>query len=238
MFCLMTAPLSHAALGAEPSEPVSYYNDIRPIFQARCHGCHQPAKSKGDYVMTAHDQLLAGGDSGDKAIVPGDVEGSTLVELITPLFGEAEMPQKDDPLSDTEIDLIRRWIDQGARDDTPENALQKHDMDHPPVYTSAPVISSMDYSPDGELLAVSGFHEVLLLKADGSERVARLVGMSERVQSLSFSPDGTRLAVTGGLPGRMGEAQVWDVAKRELLVSAPTTFDTLYGVTWSPDGTT
>ena len=40
---------------------VSYDTQIRPIFQARCHGCHQPAKAKGDYVMTTFKQLIAGG---------------------------------------------------------------------------------------------------------------------------------------------------------------------------------
>ncbi|MBX6311698.1 MAG: DUF1553 domain-containing protein, partial [Isosphaeraceae bacterium] len=97
-------------------------------------------------------------------------------------------------------------------------------------------ISALDYSPDGQLLAVSGFHEVLLWKADGSELVARLVGLSERIESLRFSPDGQRLAVSGGLPARMGEVQVWDVAKRKLMLSVPVTFDTVYGVSWSPDG--
>ena len=75
------------------------------------------------------------------------------------------------------------------------------------------------------------------MSGDGAKLVARLVGLSERIESVRFSPDGTRLAVTGGLPGRMGEVQVWDVAKRKLLLSVPVTFDTLYGASWSPDGT-
>ena len=66
--------------------------------------------------------------------------------------------------------------------------------------------------------------------------VGRLVGLSERIESLRFSPDGKRLAVTGGLPARLGEVQVWDVAKRKLTLSVPVTFDTVYGASWSPDG--
>ena len=89
-------------------------------------------------------------------------------------------------------------------------------MDHPPEYTRLPVIPALAFSPDGSLLAVAGFHEVLLWKADGSELVGRLVGLSERIESLAFSPDGKKLAVTGGRPARMGEVQVWDVAKRKL----------------------
>ena len=57
------------------------------------------------------------------------------------------------------------------------------------------------------------------------------------IESLAFSPDGKKLAVTGGLPARMGEVQVWDVAKRKLALSVPVTYDTVYGVSWSPDGT-
>src|SRR5205823_11311131 len=62
-------------------------------------------------------------------------------------------------------------------------------------------------------------------------------GLAERIQSVRFSPDGKRLAVAGGLPCRMGEVQVWDVAKRQLLLSHTLGFDTLYGLSWSPDGT-
>ena len=110
-------------------------------------------------------------------------------------------------------------------------------MEHPPEYTRLPVIPALAFSPDGSLLAVAGFHEVLLWKADGSELVGRLVGLSERVESLAFSPDGKKLAVTGGRPSRMGEVQVWDVAGRKLALSVPVTYDTVYGVSWSPDGT-
>jgi WD40 repeat protein len=42
-------------------------------------------------------------------------------------------------------------------------------------------------------------------------------------------------AVAAGNPGIFGELQIWDVAKRRLLLSVPVTFDTVYGVSWSPD---
>jgi WD40 repeat protein len=85
-------------------------------------------------------------------------------------------------------------------------------------------------------LAVSGYHEVLLYKVDGSGLVGRLIGLSERVQSLAFSPDGKLLAVTGGSPSRFGEVQIWEVATRKLKLSLPVTHDTVYGVSWSKDG--
>jgi WD40 repeat protein len=230
-------------VGAEPlkegksAKPVSYYNQVRPVFQAHCQGCHQPAKAGGGFVMTAFDKLLAGGETKLAAIVPKKPDESHLIEQITPQNGKAEMPQGKPPLSQVEIDLVKRWIAEGAADDTPQNARARYDAAHPPVYTRPPVIAAIDFSPDGSLLALAGFHEVLLWKADGSEIVARLIGLSERIESLRFSPDGKQLAVTGGLPGRMGEVQVWDVAKRKLILSVPVTFDTVYGASWSPDGT-
>lgn len=234
---LLTAhPSAVAEEAPSPDGALSYYRDIRPIFQASCHGCHQPAKAKGKYIMTEFSALVKGGDGGEPAIVPGKPDESFLVEQITPHDGKAEMPPKDDPLAGPEIEKIRAWIAQGAADDTPENAGQPYTMESPPKYERLPVVTSLDYSPDGSLLAASGFHEVILHRADGSGIEARLVGLSERVESVRFSPDGKWLAVTGGSPGRMGEVQVWDVAKRELDLSVTQTFDTLYGASWAPDG--
>lgn len=227
---------SAQAAEKKADKPVSYYKQVRPILQAQCQGCHQPAKPKGGYVMTDYVKLLAGGDSEGKAIVPKSVTESALIRQITPKDGKAEMPKGSKPLHEVEIELISKWIAEGAIDDTPENAKARYDMENPPVYTRSPVVTALDFSSDGQYLAVAGFHEVLLHKADGSGLVARLVGLSERIEAVRFSPDGKKLAVTGGLPGRMGEVQVWDVEKRKLDVSVPVTFDTVYGAAWSPDG--
>ena len=234
VFCLSASV--HSSGADETASSISYYSQIRPIFQSHCQGCHQPAKAGGAYVMTDFVQLITGGESGDAAIAPEKPDESYLMDLISPVDGEAEMPKGKAPLSQTELDLIRRWIAAGAHDDTPDNAKERFDVDHPPLYSRQPTVTSLDYSPDGSLLAISGFHEVLLHKADGSGLVARLVGLSARIESVAFSPDGTRLAVTGGLPERTGELQIWDVAKKALQLSIPLTYDTVYGASWSPDG--
>ena len=235
---LITVSPSSFVFGAEEDQvnTISFYNDIRPIFQANCQGCHQPSKARGKYIMTDFEKLIQGGESGESAIIPGDPQNSYLVEVITPIDGEAEMPQKADPLHETEIALINKWVLQGAKDDTPDGAKQKFTAENPPEYIQPPVVTALDYSPDGSLLAVSGFHEVLLNKADGSAIESRLVGLSERIESISFSPDGKKIAVTGGLPARMGELQVWTTDSRKLSISVPVTYDTIYGGSWSPDG--
>ena len=261
---------------AKPAAKVSYYREVRPILQANCQGCHQPAKAKGGFVMTEFKKLLAGGDNEGAAIVPQHPEKSSILKMVTPQDGDVRMPKGKTPLTETEVAVLSAWIEQGAEDDTPPDAQRHYDAQHPPIYSRRPVITSLDFSPDGTLLAVAGFHEVLLYqnspksnsdksragvqgpksgvqspesrvqspqskvqgpksKDEGMELAGRLIGLSERIQSLRFSPDGNWLAVAGGDSARMGEIQVWDVAKRKLTVSAPISYDTLYGVSWSPD---
>ena len=220
--------------------PVSYYRDIRPVFQARCFGCHQPAKAQGALDMTNFQGLLDGGDSEEPVVVANEPDEGTLLEMIVSQDGDrAEMPKDGNPLNKDQIALIRRWITEGAKNDTPESDSAIYDADHPPKYQSQPVLTSLDFSPDGKLLAVSGYHEVLLHEIDSSGKTklaGRLVGLSERIESALFSPDGKRLLVTGGSPGRMGEVQIWNVADRELERSESVTYDTIYGASWSPDG--
>ncbi|MCX7430859.1 MAG: hypothetical protein NTY17_07645, partial [Planctomycetia bacterium] len=231
-------PLEATAAEATPPA-VSYHRQIRPILQANCQGCHQPAKPEGGFVMTDVALMAKPGDSGSVGIVPGRPDESHLIAQITPdSSGQVEMPKSGKPLAAADIALIRQWITQGAKDDTPASAGQRVDKDHPPVYSRQPVITSLDFSPDGTLLAVSGFHEVLLFdvsKAAVPEApVRRLVGLAERIERVRFSPDGSKLAVTGGNPARMGEVQIWNVADGTLVRSVPVTFDTIYGGSWSP----
>jgi len=218
---------------ASPPKPVSFYRQVRPILQRQCSGCHQPAKAGGKLIMTSHAALLAGGEQGDTVVV-GKPDDSLLIELIS--GDKPQMPQKAAPLGKEQVALIARWIQEGAKDDTPLGVQDNIGPDHPPVYHNAPVISALAFSPDNQWLAVSGFREVVLYKADGSELVARLVGQSQKITSVTFSPDSKLLAVTGGNPGLVGEVQFWDVATRKLLRTATTTSDTLFGGRFSDDG--
>lgn len=219
-----------------PSE-ISYFKQVLPILRAKnCTGCHQPAKRGGEYVMTEFAGLLKGGESGSAAVVPGKPAESELLAQITPKDGKAAMPKEAPPLTDAEVALIKTWIEQGAKNDTPASNMHQYDAAHPPEYLAPPVLKAVKFSPAGDLLAVAGYHEVLLHKPDGSGLVARLVGQSERIEAIAFSPDGSLLAACGGSPGRFGEVQIWDVAKRELKLSKVVGYDTIYGVSFAPNG--
>ena len=107
------ALLSGGTQGADPAPAVSYFRDVRPIFQARCQGCHQLAKAEGGFVMTEVPRMLAAGDSGTAGVAAGRPAESELVARITPdAAGHAEMPKEGPALTAAELEL-----GSGPRDD-------------------------------------------------------------------------------------------------------------------------
>jgi mono/diheme cytochrome c family protein len=221
-------------LAGQPT-PVSYYNDIRPVLQRSCQGCHHPGAKMSGLVLTEYEGILQGGQKHGPALRPGAADESPILAYLSGK-NEPRMPMGGEPLPGEQIELIRRWIEQGATDDTPASARGPQIPTEPPVYHQPPLINALAYSPDGSLLAVGGYKEILLHKADGSAIEARLLGKSDRILSLAFTPDGKTLVAAGGAPARFGEVQIWDVASRKLLRSVMETNDTLFGGSISPDG--
>jgi mono/diheme cytochrome c family protein len=94
---------------------VSFSNDIAPIFAATCNECHG-AEVDGEIVteaqldLTSYEAVMAGSEFGE-VIVPGDPDESYLLESVV----TGDMPEDGDPLSEDQIDLIRRWIIEGAK---------------------------------------------------------------------------------------------------------------------------
>lgn len=212
--------------------PVSYHKQIWPILQAKCQGCHQPASPGGKLVVTSFAEFLKGGEHG-AGFLAGKPDTSLVMDY---LIGKRTLMPKGGPaLPPEQIALFKRWIAEGAKDDTPATK-DPINAAHPPVYVNPPVITALAFSPDGQTLAVSGYRETLLHHADGSGLIARLVGQSQKIQSLTYSPDGKMLAAVGGSPARFGEVQFWDTAKNQEINAVQTTFDTLFGGAFSPDG--
>src|SRR5438034_5086588 len=105
--CLITAAAAAENPGAKATPAkVSYYRDVRPILQANCQGCHQPAKAKGGYVMTEFKRLLAGGDNEGAAVVPEHADKSSILKMVTPKDGEVRMPKGKTPLAEADVALI------------------------------------------------------------------------------------------------------------------------------------
>lgn len=217
---------------AAADAPVSWYREVTPIFKRACNGCHNPNKLKGEVDTSTYAGFLKPGKHGPN-FVAGDAAKSLVLEQIG--GNEPDMPKEGDPLSAAEVALIERWVREGAHDDTPEDAYSTR-LSAPPVYSTPPVTAAMAASTDGRWIAVSGYHEVFILDAATLETRSRLIGESPRVDSLAFSPDSKRLAMSGGAPARFGEIQVWEVGTTNQLKAWKIGGDSLFGVSWSPDG--
>ncbi|TWU18640.1 DUF1549 domain-containing protein [Allorhodopirellula heiligendammensis] len=235
LISLILSPAGSASDVPLVEQPVSFQADVLPLLRTKCFGCHQGAKQLGEYQMTEFAGLLRGGESGETAIVPGDAEASYLITQIVPVGGIAEMPKSpQQPLAPAEIELIRRWINEGANNDLVATG-PRYTSANPPQYLGPPTIPSIDLSPDEKTLAIAGNYEVILLDSASGKQLSRLVGMSPRINSVAFSHDGASLAAVGGTPGEVGELQVWNVETGQLQLSKTITYDTLTGVSWSPD---
>ncbi len=68
-------------------------NRIAPLLERRCLSCHNDSQHEGDFSLQSSQTAMA-----DGYIVPGDIEGSHLLQLITSENGRAEMPKDSDPL--------------------------------------------------------------------------------------------------------------------------------------------
>ena len=206
-----------------------FTNDIRPLLQRHCQGCHQPASKASDLDVTSFSALMKGGKRGP-ALVAGKPDESLALRYITGAM-QPRMPMGQPALKTEEIDSFRAWILDGAKDDSSEEVISTG----PIIYSQPPVITALRFSPDGSTIAVSGNREVLLHKADGSAIVHRLAGKAERILSLAFSKDGSLLVAGGGTPAQFGEVQIWDTAKGKLLRSTSLTNDTVFGASLAPD---
>jgi len=107
--------LSQAELPLPATRAVDFVADIQPIFAKHCTECHGPDKQKNGYRLDVRETAMKGGDSGVPAIIAGKGAESPLVRLIAGLIPDSPMPPKGPRLSETEVGLIRAWIDQGAR---------------------------------------------------------------------------------------------------------------------------
>ena len=92
---------------------VDFKKDIQPLLKKHCYECHNADTQEAGLRLDNRDDALAGGDSGD-VINPDDSSASILVNYIAGTDPNVVMPPEGDKLTDEQIGLFRKWIDDGA----------------------------------------------------------------------------------------------------------------------------
>jgi hypothetical protein len=98
-----------------PSQKIDFNTQVKPIFNKKCISCHGGVRKKADYSLLFREEALAPAKSGKRAIIPGNASGSELIKRITDSDPDERMPYKHDPLSASEIKILKKWINQGAQ---------------------------------------------------------------------------------------------------------------------------
>ena len=222
---------------------VSFSHDIAPILLKRCTGCHGERTNQGGYRAHNFQSLLKPGASGLAPIVAGKPTESLLFQRIVTRIKPIRMPKSDDPLSPAQVELLRRWIAEGAQYDAADKAAPLKSLlgprqhpDSPTVYRAAVPVMAVAFAPGGKEIAVGGYYEVTVWNVETGALVRRWQHLPERIQALAFSRDGKELLVAGGTPGEYGELAVVDTATGLRSKVLDTFNDIVLAAVFSPDG--
>ena len=116
LFYTLTQPSAPSPEDEAHAEQLFVY-EVFPILQEKCFACHgdDPKEIEGDFDIRSLAGMLQGGESGQPALVPGEPDKSPIYMATTWQDSDLEMPPKEnDRLSETQIGLVRTWIEQGA----------------------------------------------------------------------------------------------------------------------------
>lgn len=231
---LLTALAALPLLGA-----TNDYAQVDAIFVARCVECHESKEPEGQLILESHAELMKGGESGP-SVIPGKSGKSLLVKLLTGIEKDGKKkimpPGKREKLTTNEIDLIRAWIDAGAKPPAQEKGRE---LVVPKIVPTSPPrrsIHALAHDPKSRLVALALPGDVELRSIDSRTVVRTLAGHRGHVNSLVFSKDGKHLFAAAGEPGLFGEVRQWNVADGKLVRVFEGHEDALYAVAISPDG--
>ncbi len=96
------------------ADAVDFVRDVRPILQENCYSCHGPEKQRSGLRLDIKSAAFRGGDGWGPSVIAGSASESPLIELVTSTDESLRMPPEGEPLSQEDVRILTRWIDEGA----------------------------------------------------------------------------------------------------------------------------
>lgn len=185
-----------------------FERDLQPIFRKHCYGCHAATVKMGSLDIETHEGVMRGGNQGP-IVMPGKASESRLYLTLTGAL-EPFMPMGGQRLGTAELDVVKRWIDAGARPDPGGlvwrdkvlaigwggeiRVLDERGRLVRKFSAHVGTVRGVWLSVDGRLVgATGGGVERVYTVATGTEAVATGMEFVSGVEALS--PDGRRRAV-------------------------------------------
>ena len=94
--------------------PIDFNTQIKPIINDKCISCHGGVKKNAGFSFLFKADALGATNEGSPAIIPGNSKKSRMIQRLRETDLELRMPYEKPALSEAEIDLFTKWIDQGA----------------------------------------------------------------------------------------------------------------------------
>lgn len=217
LFGFVASGWGSAALAQDQPATVSFSKDIAPILLKNCQACHGQNDAKGGFQLSNYTALMKPGDSGSASITPGKPGDSELLRLIAAPDKEERMPKDGDPLPAEKIALVKKWIEEGAKYDSPDPnaslasiAPKEPRPAAPQAYPRTIPLTSLAFRPDGQELAVGGYYEITIWNPATGALVRRIGNVDQRTFALAYNNEGTLLAAASGTPGVSGEVALFD----------------------------
>ncbi|MFN9289559.1 MAG: PSD1 and planctomycete cytochrome C domain-containing protein [Planctomyces sp.] len=170
--CMLLFSAAPASAGDLP-EVVEFNRDIRPILSDNCFFCHGPDKNKRQADLRLDTEAgLLGTAGGAGPVIPGQPDDSPLLQRILTSDPETHMPPPatGKVLTDQQIQLLRRWIQQGGRYEghwafLPLAAEAAGGTDHSPAAVAAKIDHYIDVSlQSAEMQAVQPADRITLIR--------------------------------------------------------------------------
>ncbi len=227
---------------AEPeSQAISFRSDVAMIFFENCIACHGPKKAEGGYRIDTFDELLKPGDSGEMPVVAASAASGELIRRIRSGDKSERMPADAEALTSAQIDVLTRWLTEGAKFDGEKgNATlnlvipPRQFADPPTTYPVPTPITALAFSPDGSLLLIGGYHEVTVWNTADGMLTRRIKNIGQRVYAIAFLADQKTIAVGCGEPGRNGEVRLMDFESGHLKGVVARTSDVVLDIAVRP----
>ncbi|MEX0793161.1 MAG: PSD1 and planctomycete cytochrome C domain-containing protein [Pirellulaceae bacterium] len=129
--CLLLVIASRLGAETVDAKAVDFVRDIQPILKNRCYECHSEDLQRSGLRLDIKSEAFKGGELYGESILPGKPEESPIYQFLADEGADLSMPPEGDPLSAAEVELIHRWIAQGANwPDGVDTAVLEDPRDH------------------------------------------------------------------------------------------------------------
>ncbi|HCS51139.1 c-type cytochrome domain-containing protein [Rubinisphaera sp.] len=242
--------------GTDTDKPITYEDHVFPVLKKSCAPCHGDGKQEAGLNLANYANTIKGSGGGE-IVVAGRSSASRLIEVLTSTEDGERMPPDGDPLAPEVIDLIRKWIDTGLRENSGSSVAEMRTLGFKPAastndsgpgaipsdLTTFPQVTTLRPYPvlalavssRAPVAATSDYGAIDLFDPTTNNPYGAIPFPEGEPLVLTFSRSGRLLLAAGGKPVQSGAAVLYDVATGKRLASVGDEPDAIIAADISPD---